>query len=210
MSKPTTNDAGDYHGPKHLYSLSTLIFNDDKRRIRYFLAGWPGCAHDNRVFQSSTLFQNPRSFFSESEYAMGDSAFEAQSFMIPAFKKPRGTPLGSVYEKFNTELAKPRVLSEHTIGIWKNRFPWLRNIRIRITDSPKSMYTIIAYIEASVILHNYLLEEDDKWDDDDYSDVTSIGSYDDEDGFRLPPLAAGSDKDMRRRQLLAYVDDNFL
>jgi len=208
--KPRTDDAGDYSGRKHQYSISTLVFNDDKRRIRYFLTGWPGCTHDNRVFQNSNLFNNPSQYFSESEYALGDSAFEAQSFMIPAFKKPRGALLPRQHDKFNTELSKPRVLSEHTIGIWKNRFPWLRGIRVQLTGDIESNYRIIAYMECTVILHNFLIEEGDNWENDDNSEATSVGSYDDEEGYRLPPLPGGSEKDMRRRQLVCYVDDKFL
>jgi hypothetical protein len=150
LAKPETADYSDYNGRKYLYSILILIFNDDKRRIRYFLAGWPGCAHDNRVFRNSDLFKNPHNYFSESEYSIADSALEPQPFMIPAYKKPRDIELSPEYDKFNTELSKPRVLSEHTIGIWKNRFPWLRGIRARITEDKNTMLMVLAYIECTL------------------------------------------------------------
>jgi hypothetical protein len=40
--RPEIDSFPDYHGRKYQYSLSVLVINDDKRRIRYFSAGWPG------------------------------------------------------------------------------------------------------------------------------------------------------------------------
>ena len=57
--EPSTTDAPDYSGRKYGYSLSTLIVCDHKRRIRHFLAGYPGSAHDNRIFSDSQLAANP-------------------------------------------------------------------------------------------------------------------------------------------------------
>ena len=47
MNEPQTMDAPDYHGRKFPYSLSVMIVNDDQKFIRYYLSGFPGCAHDN-------------------------------------------------------------------------------------------------------------------------------------------------------------------
>jgi len=216
LTKPETSDYSDYSGRKHQYSLSTLIFNDDKRRIRYFLAGWPGCSHDNRVFRNSNLYRNPTQYFTESEYSIADSALEPQPFMVPGYRKPVGGSLQPEHEKFNAELARPRVLSEHTIGLWKNRFPWLRSIRAKITMKKRSLMTILAYIEATVILHNFLIEENEEWDDDDKSETTTVGSYKSvgDDGLSTWQLSLDrrqiSEKDIRRRQLVCYINDNFL
>jgi hypothetical protein len=43
---PQTEDAPDYSGRKYGYSLTALIVCDDQRLLRYYLAGWPGSAHD--------------------------------------------------------------------------------------------------------------------------------------------------------------------
>jgi hypothetical protein len=47
----------------------------------------------------------------------------------------------------------PRSGVENTIGIWKGRFPWLRNIRMRIRNR-QSMIKLIKYVYATIILHN--------------------------------------------------------
>jgi DDE superfamily endonuclease len=56
---PQDDDAPDYHGRKFLYSLSTIIVNDDQKRIWYYLAGYPGSSHDNRIFRNTKLFNHP-------------------------------------------------------------------------------------------------------------------------------------------------------
>jgi DDE superfamily endonuclease len=60
---PSTEDAPDYSGRKFSYSLSTLIINDDSRLIRYYLAGWPGSAHDDHVWTNCAVAQRPDEFF---------------------------------------------------------------------------------------------------------------------------------------------------
>jgi DDE superfamily endonuclease len=49
--EPRSEDAPDYHGRKFQYSLSTIIVNDNQKRIRHYLAGFPGSAHDNRIIR---------------------------------------------------------------------------------------------------------------------------------------------------------------
>ena len=48
-SKPQREDFADYFGRKMGYSLTCLVVNDHKRRVRYFHLGWPGSVHDERV-----------------------------------------------------------------------------------------------------------------------------------------------------------------
>ena len=89
------------------------------------MAGFPGSAHDNRIFKATRMATNPAQFFAPREYCIGDSAFENHWFMVSAFKKPKGVPIPKEYEKFNEKLARLQIISEHCIGILKGRFPWL-------------------------------------------------------------------------------------
>jgi hypothetical protein len=90
------------------------------------------------------------------EYIIGDSAYGPQNFIVSTFKKPVGAPMQPDNEAFNTKLAKPRVTSEHTIGILKGRFPFLRSIRMRLTGK-RSFERILCYISVCVVLHNFLV-----------------------------------------------------
>jgi DDE superfamily endonuclease len=158
---PSTKDAPDYSGRKHCYSLSVLIINDDQRMIRYYLSGWPGSSHDNRIWCNSDVYQRPHEYFSDRQYLLGDSAFENSWIMVSSYKCPNGMELGRTEEIFNAALAKPRISAEHTIGMLKGRFPWLRSIRMKITEKKKSLKIILKYIDACVILHNLLIIQKD-------------------------------------------------
>ena len=61
--EPQSIDAPDCHGRKFQYSLSVMIVNDDKKYIRYYLSGFPGCAHDNREFSNTLLAKRPADCF---------------------------------------------------------------------------------------------------------------------------------------------------
>jgi DDE superfamily endonuclease len=64
-------------------------------------------------------------------------------------------------EIFNTALALPRISNKHTIGMLKGRFPWLRSIRIIITEDKKTLKTISLCIDVCIILHNLLIQQKD-------------------------------------------------
>ena len=119
--EPHTLDAPDYSGRKYGYSLSTLIICDHKRRIRHYLAGFPGSAHDNRIWKATKMYSDPKSYFLERQYCVGDSAFENDWFMVSAFKKPKDRSIPEQHVKFNEKLARMQIISEHCIGILKGR-----------------------------------------------------------------------------------------
>ena len=87
--------------------------------------------------------------------------------MIPPFKTSAGGTLSNNKSVFNTLLSKPRVKSEHCIGIRKGRFPFLKCIRLRL-GSKEDMIRIIDYGRGTVILHNFLRNEeiDEEWLED--------------------------------------------
>jgi DDE superfamily endonuclease len=214
--EPQTVDAPDYSGRKYGYSLSTMIICDHKRRIRHYLAGFPGSAHDNRVFKATKLAESPEAHFEAMQYLIGDSAFENQWYMVSAFKKPRDKPIPKNEEQFNEKLARLRIISEHCIGMLKGRFPWLRSIRLIITEKKASIKKILRLLKATIVLHNLLIEIGEK-DREEWIDQDDFSAIDDED--RAPMLsstdvlnlgiAAGAPKDERRRRLMYYFEEHF-
>ena len=117
--------------------------NDDNRCIISYLAGWPGSIHDNQVFSRTDICRHPEKYFSGSQYMLSDSALENTNFFIVAFKKPPLQPMSVHNELFNTKLACACISAEHTIGILKGRFPWLKNIRMLVTDKREHMLRIL-------------------------------------------------------------------
>jgi hypothetical protein len=65
------------------------------------------------------LYNLPELHFDERQYLLGDSAFANCWFIVSAYKKPTGTQLPQEHEFFNTCMSKPRVVSEHCIGLLK-------------------------------------------------------------------------------------------
>jgi DDE superfamily endonuclease len=126
----------DYHRQKFQYSLSTIIVNDNKKRIRHYLAGFPGSAHDNRIYQNTVLYQNPDMYFGKNQFVVGDYAFENTNTIVTSFKKLARQTLPEYQEGFNTYMGRLRITSEQTIGMLKGRFQFLRSILMLITNSP--------------------------------------------------------------------------
>jgi hypothetical protein len=75
------------------------------------------------------------------EYIISDTAYKPLPFCVPAFKCVSGEGLVMHPDKilFNTILSKPRVEAEHIMGLWKGQCPWLRGIRMKITDGSNSL-----------------------------------------------------------------------
>ncbi len=207
--KPSCNDASDYHGRKLPFSLTVLFICDDKRRIRYYLGGFPGSTHDNRVWRNSKVNKQPDDHFNDIEYIICDTAFEPSPYCIPAYKSDVGFVLTRGKELFNQILAKPRVISEHAIGISKGRFPFLRKIKMLLTNKQNSLKKILMYIDAAIILHNMLIDLNDtvqeEWDcDDDASDIDDASRIPEEDVL-YTPLPYRAPMGWRREQLREFV-----
>ena len=104
--------------------------------------------HDNRVFGHMRVNRNHSEHFSSSEYIHSDSALENCNSFVLAFKKPQLQPLLPHNERINTRLASARIFSEHTIGILKGRFPWLKCIKKIVSDDNMTMLRILKYIDS--------------------------------------------------------------
>ncbi|EJK67067.1 hypothetical protein THAOC_11945 [Thalassiosira oceanica] len=215
--EPSCDDAADYHGRKFRYSLSVMVICDDRRKIRAYLSGFAGCCHDNRIWQFMDQHTQQEKHFAIVEYILCDTAFEPGNHAIPAFKAVRGQVLDRKENKFNFAMAKPRVISEHTNGIWKGRFPWLRHIRMQITNERKSLKRILRYIEATVVLHNVLIDlgadaRGDDWDcEDDLTDIDEPDrAPDDLELYGLDHVVPrGLNKGTRREQLKEFIWDKW-
>lgn len=142
-----------YFSRKCKYALTFLVVCDDQRNITYLFGGLPGSAHDNRLWKMSNMFQNKHQYFSSREYLAGDSAFSKCKVMVMSFKKVRDQALTIFQEFFNTKLGSMRVISEHTIGILKGRFPCLKEINMNI-ETREDIKKICRLVMACSIVHN--------------------------------------------------------
>jgi DDE superfamily endonuclease len=186
--------------------LSVLIINDDQRLICYYLSGWPGSAHDNRVWNQTPVFTNPEKYFSPKQYILGDSAYDNSNVMVSSYMCPKDMELPHDQEVFNTALARPRMAAEHTIGMLKARFPFLRSIRMPITDNKKTLKIILMYIDVCIILHNLLIKQQDPIPKEWFDSNDAIDPSDDYIELnKAVPL--NSKKDTQRQQLTLYINE---
>lgn len=160
-----------YLSRKKFYAIVMLVVCDDQARITHCHVGWPGSAHDNRVWRNCKMHLKPHRCFSPKEYLLGDSAFTASAIMVPPFKTHGGQPLQGNQNVFNALLARPRVKSEHCIGIFKGRFPWFKCIRMKLGNK-LHLQRITKYVRVGVMLHNFLIEEpvNNQWIDNTQED----------------------------------------
>lgn len=215
---PQCHDKSDYNGRKYGSSLTIMVCDDDQKEIRAYLAGFPGCTHDNRVWQHMPQYQEPEKYFSPLEYQLVDTAFEPSPHTIPSFKAQEGFLHDPDDETFNTALATPRVCAEHTMGLWKGRLPWLRKIRMVINDDPESLRRILKYIDASVVLHNMLIRLGDNHPANDWNVDEIIAEISDVDeDTQIPeervlnmPVPRGSHKGTRREQLKRFICETWV
>jgi hypothetical protein len=190
-----------YFSRKGFYALNMLIVCDYLSKVTYYQVGWPGSVHDNRVWRTCKLGRKTGEYFLPHEYLLTDSAFTASDHIVPAFKATKGVPITSNNSNFNTLLAQPRIKSEHCIGLLKGRFPWLKNIRIRIKEK-KDLRRIVEYVRVCVILHNAFVEApyEKDWIDERFDDL--------EDGDELnKEISLEKPGDERRNQLVGFFSE---
>jgi DDE superfamily endonuclease len=161
------------------------------------------------------MSKDPSGHFAPREYIIGDSAFENQWYMVSAFKKPQGEKMPREYELFNEKLARLRIISEHCIGILKGRFPWLRSIRLKITEKTKSLNRILHLFSATATVHNMLIdlgeEEKREWMDlDKFLDLDDAERvpYNHGDALNVA-IPHNYPKDERRKRLMHYFEEHY-
>ena len=192
--------------------MNVLIICDDKGKITYIYAGWPGSTHDNWVLRNSRLYVKREDYFSPLEYILGDSAYSSSSVMVQSFKKTHNEGrLPRDKEFFNTHLAKVRIRSEHCIGMLKGRFQCLKGMNTFIRDGKKDVKHIVDIISSCAVLHNLLLNYKDEVPQEWYEDLmneTDFSISDDIENINTVG-GVGEDEECRRTAVFNSVIENF-
>lgn len=183
-------------------SLNTYCYRNSLSIDRFFHMGFPGGTHDNRVWKDTEIFKTPGNYLSHGEIILGDSAFSPNAFVIPCFKKMPGQPMDPVKLKFNTLIAKPRVKSEHCIGLIKGKFQYFKSMRDQI-GSQQDMVHVIRLFSCAVILHNLLVADPvpQEWIEYDGEDL--------DENDELNQDVSQETSTTRRDQLLNYLQEEF-
>ena len=134
--------------------------------------GFKGAAHDSPSYYNGTsIGRNPRAYFRDGEYLLGDKGFAISENLITPFKENQLGELRFAKTEFNNSLTRCRIVVEHVFGIIKSRFMILRSITSRKFSKQKLL------IHAGIILHNVCLS----YADDEYYDPSELLPDDEED-----------------------------
>lgn len=146
---------------KKRYSLHALVTNDFNLRVINLLVGFPGSTHDARVMEQTFYHRNMDSaaFFTGKQHGLGDAAFRCTRRVVPTYKSPHTNLPENV--AYNYRHSSIRIKSEHTIGVVKERFQGLKEVRINIKDIPSYEHAR-NYLCSAYVLHNILLTEGDE------------------------------------------------
>lgn len=94
-------------------------------------------------------------FFSDGEFAWGDSAYPVNRRTTPVHKEPSSfIPENRIFDKVVSHL---RVRSEHCIGVLKGRFQCLRGLRVSIRTKEDHI-AACRWMTVAMILHNLVIE----------------------------------------------------
>lgn len=112
------------------------------------VARWPGSAHDQNIFNNSTI----KARLEVGEFGDGlilaDSGYSVQVYMIP----PLRNPTRPEERLFNESQIRTRTTVERSYGVWKRRFPVL-SLGLRL-----AIETTQDVIVACAVLHNIAID----------------------------------------------------
>jgi DDE superfamily endonuclease len=170
---PPDRDHADFCNRKGWYSILLQGCVDDKGLFTDFYVGWPGRAHDARVWKESPLYAwardgdvlrdvGPRDICGQPVYPviLGDAAYPCDTFCLPPFKGR----VSSDRDWFNEMQSSARQCVECAFGRLKSRF--------RILTIPvkyKKVEHRVMQVAACCILHNFVEMHgehyDERWED---------------------------------------------
>lgn len=143
-------------GRDNRHSINVVVVCGPHYEFFFVSAKNGGSVHDSRCLQTSALWrtwelQNWRPNNDRRSIILGDSAYPLRSWlMTPVIRNviARDPALAQPMERYLRKHRKTRFRVECTIGIWKEQFPCLNQLRVR---SPQRC-SIIIY--SCAVLHN--------------------------------------------------------
>jgi hypothetical protein len=108
------------------------------------VARWPGSAHDQNIFNNSSV----KGRFDRGEMGgglvLGDSGYTSSEYMLT----PLRNPVTEAEQLYNEAQIRTRNVVERQYGVWKRRFPVLSvGMKVRVDH-------VLPIIVATAVLHN--------------------------------------------------------
>jgi hypothetical protein len=113
-----------YVNRKQRSSLILQACVDQKMRLTDIFIGWPGSAHDARVFRNSPLGEllkhRPDSVIAHGRHIIGDKAYPVMKALLPPYKD--NGQLSEVQKNFNLVHNRCRCVVERSFARLKGKF----------------------------------------------------------------------------------------
>ena len=182
---------------KQYYSINVQLIGNDKY-IYDLDVGWPGSTHDARVWSRSMV---KRHLEQQKRFLLaGDSGYPISENLV----KPYSTQESANDPRkrlFNRRLSGLRtMMSECLYGVWKARFPILKNLRTDFVFSQK-------IVVATAILFNLARMWDDPDPDPEEDDEDADGAEEDDGDQVVVQDAAPATIRMRGKTLRDKLKD---
>ena len=132
-----------FRSRKRFFAINVQIVCNLNLEILDMVAGYPGSAHDARVWSNSQLCWDLQDGDAKG-MLLGDSAYPLRSFLMIPFTNPNT----DARKRYNKQHVKGRNCVERTIGVMKRLFPCLKlGITLKLDKIPN-------VITACGVLHN--------------------------------------------------------
>lgn len=145
---------------KVFFAINVQTVSDATLKIRNIVARWPGSAHDQTVFNNSTLKQDFEDNIYNPYCLVGDSGYAIKPYLMIKLQEVH-TAAENLY---NESIIRTRNVVERQYGVWKRRFPIL-STGIRL-----SLERARTVIVATAVIHNIAVDMNDEFPDEWFED----------------------------------------
>lgn len=183
--KQPSEDKSSYYNRNKYHSILLQGICDHRMAFMDVFVGWPGAAHDARVWQNSPIYNFLQAGNLHPDYhLLGDSAYPVASFVMVPFKD--NGHLRQDQKKYNKILSSSRVAIEQAFGLLKTRFRRLKFLDVNEVSNA------VKIVLACCILHNLCVKAGDELEEviDDFDDGDPV-DYEEDGGDDQP---CGRDK----------------
>ena len=149
-----------YYNFKQFHSIHLQAVCTPDWKFIHIFVGWPGRAHDSRVYKGSglpeildDLLHVNGCCLEDSYHILGDSAFLMSNSLITPFHN-RGGAMTDERRLFNHHLSSKRQVIKRAFGLLGQRFPRLLKLNVI-----KPMKRVMC-VTAVCVLHSWCLMED--------------------------------------------------
>ena len=148
-------------------ALHAQIVCDNNLKILDITTGYPGSAHDARVFKNSKLYQH-LSNIPQNYHLLGDSAYPLENFIMTPYKDTGH--LTAEQKRYNAIHSSTRCCVERCIGLLKGKFRRLKHF-----DAQDDVL-MCKLIVGSAVVHNIILSREGIEDELTTAEASDCGS----------------------------------